>query len=131
MDKLGKVAQEIGIPVEQLSALKYAAGLADVSFESLSDGAIKLAKNMSLVAGGAKGPASEAFKALGVSVTDSNGNLKDTSAVLGRLRTSPLYDSAAKTALATTILARGGRAGSRCSTRARDQSQPTRLRGSA
>jgi hypothetical protein len=110
LDTLGKSAQKIGLPVEELSALKYAANLADVSTESLTTGMERLAKNMSAVAGGAKGPATEAFKALNISVTDSNGVLKSSSDILGELadKFSSFKDSAAKTALAIAIFGRGG-----------------------
>lgn len=110
MDQLGKMAQKIGIPVEELSALKYAANLADVSTESLSLGMVRLAKNMSAVAGGAGGPAKEAFKALNITLTDSSGNLKSTSDLMGELsdKFAGFKDSAAKTALAVALFGRGG-----------------------
>lgn len=109
IDQLGKAAQKIGIPVEELSGLKYAAGLADVSMEALSAGMIKLARNMSAVAGGAKGPAADAFRALSISVTDANGNLKSTGDVFGDLadKFAGFKDSAAKTALETAIFGKG------------------------
>ena len=58
----------------------------------------RLAKNMSAVAGGAKGPASDAFKALHVSVTDSSGALKSTSDLMGELadKFASFKDSAAE-----------------------------------
>ncbi len=110
LDDLGKTAQKIGIPIEQLSALKYAANLADVSTESLNRGMVILAKNMSSVAGGAKGPAADAFKALHISVTDSGGALKSTSDLMGELsdKFATFKDSAAKTALAVAVFGRGG-----------------------
>ena len=68
MDKMGKSAQKVGLSVEQFSALSYAAKLADVSAEELQGGMAKLDRSIAETAGGAKGPAADAFKALGISM---------------------------------------------------------------
>jgi hypothetical protein len=87
-DKLGKMAQKVGLPVEELSKLKHAADLSGVSLESLGTSMGKLNKNMIEVAGGAKGPAVQAFKALGISVTNTDGTMKSSSVVLSEIATS-------------------------------------------
>lgn len=109
-DELGKAAQKFGIPVEQLSALKHAADLSDVSLETLGTGLRKLSQNMQQVAAGAKGPAAESFRALGISVTDANGKLKSNQDVLLELadKFEGTQDGANKTALAMNILGRSG-----------------------
>src|SRR5262245_9567783 len=71
-DELNKAAQKFGVPVEQLSALKYAADLADVSFESLGKGLGKLSKAMLSGAADPAGEAAKNFAALGISVKDSS-----------------------------------------------------------
>src|SRR5688572_13251607 len=45
-DNLGKMAQKIGVPVAELSKLKHAADLSDVSMQTLSTSLGKLSKNM-------------------------------------------------------------------------------------
>jgi Phage-related minor tail protein len=74
-DELAKASEKFGVPIETLSALKYAAENSEVSFESLEKGLGKLSKAMF----GATDPAdktAKAFKAIGVSVTDTDGNLR-------------------------------------------------------
>lgn len=111
-DKLNKVSQSIGMPVEELSKLKYAADLSDVSMEALGVSMGKLSKSMSAVAGGAAGPAAEAFKALGIEVKNSDGTLKANSVVLGDIagKFKGYEDGAAKTALAIAIFGKAGAA---------------------
>src|SRR5688572_31506554 len=46
VDELGKLSQKVGMSVESLSALKYAADLSDVSIEQLRTGLTQLSKNM-------------------------------------------------------------------------------------
>lgn len=111
-DKLGKMSQSIGVPVDELSKLKYAADLSDVSLESLGISLGKLAKNMSAFAGGAGGPAADAFKALGISVKNTDGTLKSSSLVLGEIagKFKGYEDGAAKTALAIALFGKAGAA---------------------
>lgn len=101
-DELSKAAQKFGIPIEQLSALKYAADLADVSLESLGTGLKKLSASMA--------SNNDAFKELGVSIRDSAGNLRPTEDVL--LDVAEAFanaeDGAGKTALALKIFGKSG-----------------------
>lgn len=109
-DKLGKMAQAFGIPVEQLSALKHAADLSDVSLEQLGTGVGRLSRNMAEAAKGT-GQAVSAFKALGISVTDANtGALRPTTEVMADIadRFVKMEDGAGKTALAIQIFGRAG-----------------------
>ena len=109
-DELGKASQKFGIPVETLSALKYAANLADVSFESLSKGLGKLSKAMLSGAVDPTGEAAKNFKALGISVTDAGGNIRSTEAVFGDVaeKFSKMDDGATKTAMAIRIFGKSG-----------------------
>lgn len=110
MDKLSKTSQKLGIPVEQLSALAYAADLSDVSFEALSKSVGKLNRTMVEAAAKPTSEAAKAFTALGISVKDSNGNLKSSDAVLGDVaeKFSGLKDGAGKTAVAMAIFGKAG-----------------------
>jgi hypothetical protein len=82
LDMLGKSAQKIGIPVEELSKLEYAAKLADVPFEGLMSTLEKFNKGISEAAATGKGKVAEAFKAMGISVLDAGGHMKTTNAYL-------------------------------------------------
>jgi hypothetical protein len=110
MDKLSKTSQKLGIPVEQLSALAYAADLSDVSFEALSKSVGKFNKTIVEAAAKPTSDAANAFRALGVSVKDSNGNLKSSDAVLADVaeKFSGLKDGAGKTAVAMALFGKSG-----------------------
>lgn len=107
-DALNKASQKAGVAVEALSRLEYAAKLSDVSLEGLTGGLQKLSKSMADVAAG-KGP-STAFAALGVSVKDAAGNLRDGDVVFADIadRFSRIEDGATKTALAMAIFGKSG-----------------------
>ncbi len=109
-DKLGKMSQKIGIPVEQLSALSLAAALSDVSMESLGKSVGKLSKAMVEAAAKPTSDAANAFKALGVSVTESDGKLKSSNTVLQDIagRFEGLKDGAGKTAVSMAIFGKSG-----------------------
>jgi hypothetical protein len=110
MDKLSKTSQKLGVPVEQLSALAYAADLSDVSFEALSKSVGKLNKTMVEAAAKPTSEAANAFRALGVSVTDSSGKLKSSDEVMAAVaeKFAGLKDGAGKTAAAMAIFGRTG-----------------------
>lgn len=74
-DTMDEMAQRTGLTVEQLSELDYAAKLSGTSIDSVQTAMGKLAAKATDVAAGNK-TAKVAFDALGVSVKDSNGNLK-------------------------------------------------------
>ena len=110
-DQLGKLAQSIGIPVEELSKLKFAAELSDISLESLGKSVVKLSRGMSEIAGGnTTGAAAQAFKALGISVKDASGQVKSSDTILGEVadRFATYRDGANKTALAVALFGRAG-----------------------
>ena len=106
-DDMSKIAAKIGIPIEELSKLKYAADLSGVSLEALKVGVGKLAKNMNDVAN-AKGP--KAFQQLGISVKDASGKLKSTSQVMAEIsdKFKDMPNGARKTALAMELMGKSG-----------------------
>ena len=69
-----------GMSVESLQAYSYAADLVDVSLDTLTGSMAKNVKSMSNAADGSAKYA-DAYKKLGVSVTDANGNLRDSEEV--------------------------------------------------
>lgn len=75
-DALGKLSQKIGVSVEDLSGLRYAADLADVGLSDLQMGFKGLADKAAGAARKEKG-ALDLFKRLGISATDSAGKMKN------------------------------------------------------
>lgn len=110
-DDMGKAAQKVGVTVEALSRLNYAASLADVSFEGLQTGLGKLSQNLAAVAMGGTGPAATAFAALGISVTDANGALRNSDVVLAEVAEafSQMENGSTKTALAVALFGKSGK----------------------
>lgn len=108
-DELGKMSQKVGVSVESLSALKYAADLSDVSLESLGIGLKQLSKHM-VEAQSGTGEAAEAFRALHLDVEASRGVLKPTEDMLLQLaeKFAIMEDGAGKTALAMRIFGKSG-----------------------
>lgn len=112
----GKYADEIlqastntNLSTDTLQAYKYAAEQMDVSFETFTASQGKFTKSMQGATSGT-GPAADAFAALGLSVTDSSGNLVDSEKLywdavdaLGQVS-----NETERTALAQQIFGKGG-----------------------
>ena len=79
-DDLNTLSKITGIGTDQLQKYSYAADLVDVSVDSIAKANKKLTKNAYEAANGSKTQA-EAFEAIGVSVKDSNGQLRDSEAI--------------------------------------------------
>lgn len=110
-DQLGKTAQKVGLPVEELSKLKLAADLSDVSMETLSTSLGKLSKAMVEVARGGGDQAGLALRQLGVSVKSADGSLRSVGDVLADVagKFEGAKDGASKTAAAMAIFGKGGK----------------------
>lgn len=98
-------ADVTGIATDKLQAYHYAVEFVDVSTETLTG---SMAKNIKAMSNAAKGSASvaEAYKTLGVEVTDGNGNLRDSEEVywevidaLGSMENETERDATAMTIL--------------------------------
>ena len=76
IDRLAKVSARIGIAVDELQSLRYAAGLSGASAEELDKGMTRLARSISEASTGV-GTAKDTFERLGISITDNNGRLRD------------------------------------------------------
>lgn len=109
-DELAKSSQKLGISVEKLSAYQYAAKLAGVSNDELRSGLSKLAKAMQEASQDQGGETSQFFRSLGVAITDTNGRLRDTSAVFEDLSRvfAGAKDGPEKTAAAMKLLGKSG-----------------------
>lgn len=109
-DKVGKSAQKMGIPVEELSKLQHAANLSDVSLEQLGTGVGKLSRNLVEGIGNPSTAAARSLAALGISAKDSSGQLRPTSDVISDIaeKFSGMKDGAGKTALAMNLFGKSG-----------------------
>lgn len=110
MDSMTKLAQSIGVSVEELARLEHAANLSGVEMDSLGTALQRLSRNMFDVATGAGASAEKAFKALGISVKTASGDLKSSTDLLEEVadRFARMEDGATKTALATSLFGRAG-----------------------
>lgn len=79
-DDLNTLSKQTGISTQDLQKYAASADLVDVSVEAMAKANQKLKKNMLAVQNGSKSQ-TEAFEKIGVSVTDSNGNLRDSEEV--------------------------------------------------
>jgi lambda family phage tail tape measure protein len=107
--KIHDVAQAAGVSTEALSALGYAAKISGVDQESLTKSVEKLSKSM-LAAAQQSANGTNAFKTLGIAVTDVNGQLRPTEQVLLDVaeKFAKMGDGSTKTALAMQIFGKAG-----------------------
>ncbi len=76
-DKFDKMSLRTGISVEALSSLAYAADICGSSIETMEKGLKGLTMSMNDMSMG-MGEAKDAYEKLGVSVVDTDGNLRPT-----------------------------------------------------
>jgi molecular chaperone GrpE (heat shock protein) len=109
-DQMGELAQQVGVSVEALTSLGYAAKMSGSDTQTLADGLRKLSQNMLNVAQGSTGPVATAFNALGISVKNANGTLRSSDEVLVEVASkfAQFEDGATKTALAVQLFGRSG-----------------------
>lgn len=79
-DDLNTLSKVTGIGTKDLQKYGYAADLVDVSTETIAKSMRKLGKNAYEAADGT-GTQAEAFAKLGISVTDSNGEMRDSESI--------------------------------------------------
>lgn len=103
-DAMGHLAKEIGVPIEELSRLNYAAASSSVGTEQLRNAFKDLGKSMT-EAFAKDGDKSALFTELGVAVADANGKLRSSADVFTDLaeRFSRIEDGAAKATLAQKV----------------------------
>ena len=76
-DQFDKMSKRTGVSVENLSSLAYACDITGTNIEGLETGMKFLIKGMDDASKGT-GEAKEAFAELGISVTNTEGNLRDS-----------------------------------------------------
>lgn len=109
-EDFANLSEKTGVSVEKLSEFAHGAKLSDVSIEELSGGLRKLSTNMAEASTNGTGQMAEAFRALGTSVTDSNGKLRDTASVFEDLagKFAGAKDGPEKAAIAVQLLGKSG-----------------------
>lgn len=75
-DNVNTIATQTGLTTDEVQQLQYQADMVDVSLETVTGSMAKLTRNMATAQGGT-GDAAKAFAALGISVTDSKGELRN------------------------------------------------------
>jgi len=108
-DAFGKLSRQTGIAADSLQAYVNAGKLAGVEQSTIEKGLRRLAQSQREADQGIK-TYSESYEALGISVRDSDGNLKSSEVLLGDIadRFSNMPNGATKAALAMEIFGRSG-----------------------
>lgn len=109
-EQFANLSEKTGVSVEKLSEFVHGAKLSDVSIEDLSGGLRKLATAMAEASTNGAGQMAETFRALGISVTGSNGKLRDTASVFEDLaaKFAGAKDGPEKAAIAVQLLGKSG-----------------------
>jgi hypothetical protein len=110
-DALSKMSKTLGLSIEKLSALQYAAGLSGIENEALSASLGKLNKNARDAYLGV-GAAKDAFDALGITVANSAGNLRTNDEIFAQIvdKFSKMPNGIEKSAFAMDIFGKSGAA---------------------
>lgn len=85
IDELGRMARAAGVPVDRFSRLATATRLLGGDVESLSGGLKNLSDRITDAAKDSESEAGKAFEQLGLSVRDSNGQIKTTEQMLNEV----------------------------------------------
>jgi lambda family phage tail tape measure protein len=103
------MAQKTGVSVESLARFKKAAAISGTDIDAVSKVLVKLSKGMLEASAGSKGQGA-AFKALGINIKNSSGQLKSADAVMLEVanRFKAMPDGVAKTALSLKLFGKSG-----------------------
>lgn len=103
-DELFTQSTITGLSTDALQEYSFMAELVDTDVSTITGSLAKMTRNMSSAKDGT-GSSAEAFKALGVAVTDSNGQLRSTDEVFGEVLTAlgEMSNETEKNALAMDI----------------------------
>ena len=106
-DEVNTMSTNTHIATDELQALMYAAELVDVSVDTMTSSMARNIRSMNSAADGT-GSVAEAYAALNVAVTDSEGNLRDSQTVYWELidALGEVDDFTQRDALAMTIFGR-------------------------
>jgi phage-related protein len=106
-DEMTALSDETGFSTEKLQEMKYIGDDLGVSLETQTGALSKMINNMSSAKSGT-GAAADAFAALGISVTDANGELRDSNEMYGEVldALSGVTNETERTAIAQDIFGR-------------------------
>jgi len=83
-DEIAKTADKIGFTTKALQELRFAAGRAGIGQQELDKSLEQFTRRIGEAAGGT-GEALQSYKDLGIQLRDTNGNIKDSSTLLGEV----------------------------------------------
>jgi len=109
IDDLAKQSARLGVTVNQLQTLQFAASQSGTGAAELSKGFEKFNKSISEASGGV-GTGVKAFEALGVTLTNNDGSLKDTDTLLNEVADgfTGIKDPADRVRIAMDLFGRSG-----------------------
>jgi hypothetical protein len=109
-DDMGDLAEQVGVTVENLTALGQVASMSGGSVEMVSDAFRFLGKNVSEAMANAESAAGKTFAKLGVAFTDARGDSRALEAIMLDLADAfeRLPAGAERTAVAMELLGRSG-----------------------
>ena len=109
IDNLAKASGRLGLTVNQIQSLQFAASQTGASAAELEKGLTRFSRNISEASTGI-GTGIRAFEALGVTLTDVDGNLKPTNQLLSEVsdRLAFIKDPADKVRIAFDLFGRSG-----------------------
>lgn len=109
MDKFDEISERLSISAQTLQEFAYAGKMTGVELDTMS-GAIKKLQVSMFEANTGNQESAAVYKALGVAITDVNGNLRKVPDVMGDLAEvfSNLEDGATKNALAIKLFGKSG-----------------------
>ena len=104
-----KFGEKVGMTVEQVTGLQYAAKQSEVSTEDLQNSLVRFGKNAATAADGS-GKANASFKAMGIAVTDAAGHMLPTEDLLKKVadRFHNMPDGADKARIAMDLFGKSG-----------------------
>jgi phage-related protein len=108
-DALAKMSTRTGVSVEMLDKLKQAANLSDTSIDTVGKGLVKLGQSM-VAADKGTGAQAKAFRELGISTRDANGQMRSIDDVMLDVADAlkNVKDPATKASLAMDLMGRSG-----------------------
>jgi hypothetical protein len=109
IDELAKSSARLGLTVNELQSLEFAAGQTGVSSQELAKGLERFSRSIGETANGI-GIAKRSFEDLGISVTNSEGQIKPTRELLGEVsdRLKDVQDPAERVRIAFDLFGRSG-----------------------
>jgi hypothetical protein len=108
--ELGDAATKLGVGVEALQELRFAAEQSGVSLGDLDTSLLQLQRRSAEVAAGKKGDATLAFRALGISVRDAAGKIRPAEDLLEAIeaKLEGIREPALRTRIAMALFGRSG-----------------------